>query len=639
MNDAQLRIIKNPKLSILTTNNHPPHSNREKSRRDFFEGQSSISTLIRLQAAVLIAISLVIHAIMAANSDDAQTVAVIATLPFTLLISGTIPFYVETRRTIQENSRHTTQRVQELKHALIEYERDSEPIWLYLMNTLSSKWAIMFQQWLYEEQLSHLKTTQNSDSDPLRMVLQQELAIYAMKFDKEQLLVEQKDIDPSNSPIILNSLDKKTILQLLAAQTVLTKSRSFERNNRQIVTDDPLYINLERIESLLINHKIIENISSAEINTTTHDEDLISRRLETWTTSHTLCRVEAENDARTYPTHRHLRILLSIDGEEKYPQSNSGFSNWLFPSDENVHWLVLNRLRKFPSQRTRALNNPENILDFQTLAELIQLGVSRHVIPLQSKTASIAEKSRPLNLDYHSFVEDAELFGDLFNRFTDPSFMENSTSITHSATWSEIPQSEKLLIRCLVYFLNLYFAVTPEDIYTPRRFKSEIELLQSLTENKNSVNESSPNSIPMGHPARKLRNLWILIRRNIDEHFKKNSSTVLGATPLLAFEMTHHQGPLQNWIRASNAVHRRFSAMQLISEIESLQNRKFQSVLTLPLIISQETVKRFFESSCEIPHSNQDNEQISFRLSVASLATIEDNSLEKVFMFNQGEDQ
>lgn len=587
--------------------------------------ESAIRTLILLQAALVLAITSVVNAIVLAGSDNAQSVAIIATLPFTLILSATIPFYVETRKVLQAKTKERDSALESFVKSLGEFERNSEPIWQYFDTTIASEWALLFQQWLYEVDLKS-----KSKTPALRDVLLRELGIYAQSFNKQQTLLTEKAIDSSNEGVVLTPKDKQILRHLLAANEINNQFKFF-KSNSQSTANDPLRPPEDEISAVLA--KTLSDDAS-------EDESLIYRRLKTWIDHHTICRIEAKFNNATYPLHKFLRLILSIDGENKYTRSRSEYATWLYPTDETIHWLTLNRLRSFSKQYKRTINDPSEKLNSETLSGLIEQGINRHLTPAFDQVRQIDSACQSLNIDYHPFTEDIELFGDLFQRYVNK---EIAAETLVSKSNNPIPQQDRLLTRNILYALAFLFAKDPTNIHAPRRFRAECSTLKrninlKRTSEVDKKRTSLQNSIPKGHAATEIRSLWVDIRSELaDQIGKEDQKLIFESLPLLAFELTHHKGPLQNWIRASNSVHRRYRARKLIAEIRNIESTMFRNkslpkqILAIPLKISLPAASAFISTICELPkidtHADHDL-GLPVRLSVSSLATIQDFSLE-----------
>lgn len=324
-------------------------------------------------------------------------------------------------------------------------------------------------------------------------------------------------------------------------------------------------------------------------------------------------------------------------GTEDY-DNQTRFHTWLFPTDERIHYIVLNRIRKWSA--SPRIKEARQLLDHRVFAENCHTGTSRHIQALPDRMKMVKESCDELGLNYQSFTEDSELFNDLLGRYSNASLFEDENNFK-----SKELLEESLLIRNLVYALVFGFASERDSVLSPARIQSlhryislwrsiESQRLNHLSENGI---ERTSNVIPNGNAAQNLRQFWCDLRDTLEEivyHHRQSSAFLVQSEDqsleLAVLELTHHRGPLQNWIKASNSVNRRHEFQKLKFEIDQvMKNGQNSRILGLPVLPSQQLVGRVLKLACEIP---EDSYQLKVkeptfaapvRLSVVPLSAIE----------------
>jgi len=268
----------------------PKDALKKNTKHLVLEGRS-IRVLLVLAALALTAVFLVIDIAFLLEPSKLGDLAAIITIPLTLSVAGTIPFYLEIGKRINDKSDKTDENLMGLRNALVEFDRSCEPLWQFYKSSIGSEWAPLFQQWLYESELG-------ASGPSIRDTLQMEIEVLA-----QSLMIRAELSQPSDiKTIAISERDIDTLSYLLAADKV-TGDLESQQNSLEgaIVFIEP---NKTDFESLLASDSTVTKNS---------DMNLIARRLGTWLDNHTLCRLEAEDAQETYPKQKSTRIRLASD--------------------------------------------------------------------------------------------------------------------------------------------------------------------------------------------------------------------------------------------------------------------------------------------------------------------------------------
>jgi hypothetical protein len=268
----------------------PKNALKKNTKHLVLEGRS-IRVLLVLAALALTAVFLIIDIAFLLEPSKLGDLAAIITIPLTLSVAGTIPFYLEIGKRINDKSDKTDEDLMGLRNALVEFDRSCEPLWQFYKSSIGSEWAPLFQQWLYESELG-------ASSPSIRDTLQMEIEVLA-----QSLMIRAELSQPSDiKTIAISERDIDTLSYLLAADKV-TGDLESQQNSLEgtIVFVEP---NKTDFENLLASDSTVTKNS---------DMNLIARRLGTWLDNHTLCRLEAEDAQETYPKQKSTRIRLASD--------------------------------------------------------------------------------------------------------------------------------------------------------------------------------------------------------------------------------------------------------------------------------------------------------------------------------------